>query len=230
MDRYRTTWSRVCQIVMLVGACLVACRSSREKEGLSDYYYPVELLPARGLIYRYASLSDSLAGEETWRIRRSADGRLVSENLDPDGKTLLRQVDRKVPTGMLTDSLTFFPRTLSGASIPVTIHAGNRFSFDPADTASTFLTHLEWWQPEDSLHIVLQRRRKLAGDTTWTWQGKVLPAVLWHTEDQLETERDGWTNSGWKGKEIYAKGVGLVYYERQITEAFSLAYGLRSIE
>lgn len=230
MDRYRTTWGSACQIVMLIGVSLLACRSSDAGQDLVAYYYPIDDLPSEGLVYRYSSLVDSLPGEETWRLTRSAEGNLVSENIDPDGRILLRQVDRRVASGILTDSLTLFPPQPAGTSVPVTIHAGNRFSFDRSDSTATFLTHLEWWQPGDSLHIVLQRRRQLAGDTTWTWQGKSRPAVIWRTDDQLETERDGWTNSGWLGKEVYARGIGLVYYERQVNTGFNLKYALRQIE
>ncbi len=233
MDRYRTRPGGVCQIVMLFLALSAGCRPAdgRRADDLSAFYYPVDRLPENGAMYYYANVTDSLGGREVWKLRRVGEGVLQSENLDAGGRVLLRQRDRVVSSGVITDSLTLLTYDSLGArAVGVTIHAGNRMPFAATDTSAVYLTHLEWWQPGDSLHLVLQRRRKFAGDTVWTWADKTLPAVRFTTSDQLETERDGWTNSAWSGEEIYAEGVGLVYYARNISPQFRLAFRLEKIE
>ena len=180
MDRYRTRPGGVCQIVMLFLVLFMACRPSdvRRADDLSVFYYPVDRLPENGVMYYYANVTDSLGGREVWKLRRVGDGVLQSENLDAGGRVLLRQRDRVVLSGVITDSLALLTYASRGArAVGVTIQKGSRMPFAATDTSSVYLTHLEWWQPGDSLHLVLQRRRKFAGDTVWTWADKSLPAV-----------------------------------------------------
>ena len=87
-----------------------------------------------------------------------------------------------------------------------------------ADSSKVWLTHLEWYQPEDSLHIVLQRRRRYIGPTRRMDHGRAIPAVRFQTEDTFETEAVGWTTSTWTGEEIYALHLGLVHYQREIAD------------
>jgi hypothetical protein len=58
--------------------------------------------------------------------------------------------------------------------------------------------------------------------------GKSIPAVRFTTEDTFETEKDGWTSSAWTGEEIYAKGIGLVYYRRKFSPQLSIEFELES--
>ncbi|MFZ1561631.1 MAG: hypothetical protein WAT37_16975 [Saprospiraceae bacterium] len=111
--------------------------------------------------------------------------------------------------------------------IRVKILSPHRLPFQPGDSTKVWLTHLEWNQPLDSLHIVLQRRRRFVGDITWEMDGKSIPAIRFRTEDTFETERDGWTSSTWSGEEIYARGIGLVYYRRKISDMLSLEFELQ---
>ena len=56
--------------------------------------------------------------------------------------------------------------------------------------------------------------------------GKSIPAIRFSTDDTFETERDGWTSTTWSGEEIYARGIGLVYYRRKISDQLSLEFSL----
>lgn len=215
---------------MLSIALLWACTPSQREISVAEYYYPLTNPDTDGVMYVFQNVSDSLGAGERWRIRWLNENVLLSENVDADGQVILRQRERRVATGILMDSLVFFSNTKGLPPVQARIHDGNRLPFTVTDTAAVYLTHLEWWQPDDSLHLVLKRRRKFAGDTIWTWQGKALPALRFTTRDQLETERDGWTTSMWTGEEIYAKGIGLVYFRRDISTQFRLAFQLAGIE
>jgi len=228
MIRYHTTWAIVCQIVMLLSLCFSACRHDQvKKENLSVYFIDQNQLPGAGKTYTYQSLVDSLAEPEIWHFQKTPDGHLLSINYNNQHQEIQRQYDRFVYNGILTDSLILFSYDSSGNQQPISVKviSPNRFGFD-ADTAKVWLTHLEWYQPEDSLHIVLQRRRQFVADTTWTFEGKKVEAIRVKTEDTFETERDGWTTSKWAGQEVYAKQIGLVYYKRQISPALKLEFSL----
>ena len=230
MSRYRTTWGIWCQFVMCWGLINMACKQPMAPQNdYSDYYVPVETLPGEGVVYRYRSILDSLAPPEIWKHTRLGPGRLESINYAPDGSTILRQYDRVVATGVLTDSLILFVADSTGIRSPVKVNVISpyRFPFQPVDSSKVWLSHMEWFQPADSLRIVFQRRRQLDADTIWHHKGNEVPAVRFKVEDTFETEEVGWTSSTWNGVEIYAKGIGLVYYKRRISDEIVLEYVLQ---
>lgn len=229
MIRYHTTGVIVCQIVMSLGIINTSCsHTGRETDGYRDYYVPINTLPGEGKVYTYRNLRDSTAAPEVWRHKRAEKDRIESINYDPNGAETQRQYDRIVIDGVVTDSLVLLFQDSTGqrTQTRVRVISPYRFPFQPGDASKVWLTQLEWNQPGDSLKVVLQRRRRFDGDTTWTYQGKSLPAVRFTTDDTLETEEVGWTNSTWKGIEIYAKGIGLVYYKRSISRDMVLEFAL----
>jgi hypothetical protein len=206
-----------------------ACKQADEPiNDYTDYYIPVSTLPGEGAVYNYRSVNDSLAPPEIWKHTRLGPDRLESINYTPDGFPILRQYDRIVPTGVLTDSLILLLADGTGSRVPVhaKILSPYRFPFQPGDTSKVWLTKMDWFQSADSLHYVLQRRRQFEADTIWNHKGKTIPAVRFKVEDTLETEAVGWTTSSWTGIEIYAKGIGLVYYKRRITDGMVLEFAL----
>lgn len=229
MSRYRTTWMIWCQIVMCLGLINTGCKEPETATGAyADYYFPIHNLPGEGKVYKYNSKLGDQYPPEIWKFTRVGPGRLESINYAPDGSEVLRQYDRIVSNGVLTDSLILMVNDQTGQRLPIRtkVVSPHRFPFAPEDTSKVFLTQLEWNQPLDGMHVVLQRRRQWEKDTTWTYQGSSLPAVLFKIDDILETETAGWTNSHWKGKEVYAKGLGLVYFKRNIAKDMTLEFEL----
>jgi hypothetical protein len=232
MIRYHTTWLIMRQIVMLLGLVLLAFTScKREERDLSAYFFQVDDFPPTGLTYIYANKLDSLADPEIWHFQKIAPGRMESINYGPDHNIVQQQYDRFVPNGVLTDSLVLFSTDSTGQRrrIPVKVISPNRFPFDAVDSSKVWLTHLDWYQPGDSLHIVLQRRRRFMGHTEWVDHGKSIPAIRFRTEDSFETESVGWTSSAWTGEEVYALHKGLVYYKRKISSEMTLEYELKEV-
>ncbi len=229
MIRYHTTSGILCQIVMCLGIINTSCRQLDSlPTDYSAYYLPVDAFPEEGMTYTYRNLADSTAGPEIWRHVNLGKGLIESVNYGPDSQIVQRQYDRIVPNGVMTDSLLLFYQDTDGVRKPIRVKilSPHRLPFQPGDSTKVWLTHLEWNQPLDSLHIVLQRRRRFAGDTSWEMNGKSIPAIRFRTEDTFETERDGWTSSTWSGEEIYALGIGLVYYRRKISDQLSLEFSL----
>jgi hypothetical protein len=219
----------MCQIVIGLGLVWWSCNTDRNNIGaLSAYYFDVTHLPDSGLTYNYRNLQDSLADPETWHFQRVGVASMESINYDGQGEIVQRQYERFVENGVLIDSLILYSTDSLGVRnrVPVRVISPNRFPFNAIDTSHVWLTHLDWYQPGDSLHIVLQRRRIFSGFTQWKWDGHTIPAIRFRTEDTFETERDGWTNSSWYGEEIYGKGLGLVYYKRKISDQMILEFEL----
>lgn len=233
MIRYHTTSGILCQIVMSLGIINTSCRHTDSNPGdYSAYYLPVDAIPDTGLVYSYRNLADTAAGPEIWRHTTLGEGLIESVNYGPDNEVVQRQYDRIVPNGVITDSLLLFYQDTDGLRKPIRVKilSPHKFPFQPGDSTKVWLTHLEWNQPLDSLYIVFQRRRRFVGNTTWDMNGKSIPAIRFKTDDTFETERDGWTSSTWSGEEIYARGIGLVYYKRKISDQLSLEFSLEKKE
>lgn len=233
MIRYRTTWTLLCQIVMCWGLINISCkRPEKPASDYRDYYFPLDSIPAEGMRYVYQNLRDPSGPTEEWRHRQIAENRLESLNMDMNGDVVQKQYDQIVSNGVITDSLVLFYSDSLGnrSATRVKIHSPHRFPFVPGDSTNAWLTHLEWWQPMDSLHVVLQRRRYFLSDTIWKWNGQSYPAVRFKTKDTFETERDGWTTSEWTGEEWYAQSLGLVYYRRDVSSQLVLEFTLSAIE
>lgn len=230
MIRYHTTWGDLCQIVMCLFIFLASCRSPGSKpEDLSIYYLPISSIPVNGMVYSYRNVLDTTANGEVWQHILTSEGHLSSINYNSNQQVVQKQYEKWVDNGVLIDSLIlFFPvDSITRQQIRVRILSPNKFPFD-ADSSKVWLTKFEWWQPGDSLHVVLERRRRYKGHTTWLSNGKSIPAIHFTAEDKFETEEVGWTSSEWTGEEIYAKGIGLVHYTRNISPQLKVEFELES--
>lgn len=233
MIRYRTTCSVICQFVMCLMIFLIQCKSPEENTpDLSGYYLPVSSFPASGMVYRYRNLADTTSVPEVWVHTLTSKDHITSINYDSRQQVVQKQYERIVNNGVVVDSLTLFFSGDSGVinKIPVRVLSANRFPFDAVDSSKVWLTKLEWWQPGDSLHVVLERRRRFLGHTTWQHDGQSIPAIRFRTEDKFETEEVGWTTSAWNGEEIYALNIGLVHFSRNISDKLHLEFELESRE
>ena len=231
MITYHTTLCKLCQIVMCLFILISACKSPDDAtQDLSRYYFPLDSFPPDGMVYTYRNIQDSLAAPEVWRHIKQGPGLLESINYGFGEDIVQRQFDRIVDNGVVTDSLMLYAADSTGMreQIRVYLPSPHRFPFDVSDSTSVWLTKMEWWQPDDSLHIVLERRRKFDEFTTWEHNGKSTPAVRFSSEDTFETEAKGWTSTKWTGEELYARDIGLVYYKRVISDKMVIEFELES--
>ena len=230
MIRYRTTLGVICQFVMCFLIILPSCReNAADPNDISSYYLPWQSFPPEGMTYRYKSLVDTTLEEEVWDHISTPEGLITSINYDYQQQVVQKQHERVLADRVVIDSLyLYYPSDSIMEEAKAKVHTGNRFPFNVTDTSQTWLTHLEWWQPGDSLHIVLERRRQFISDTTWTFDGKTIPALRFKTHDKFETESVGWTESEWYGEEVYAKGIGLIYYRRNISKEMKIEFALSS--
>ncbi|MEO6130630.1 MAG: hypothetical protein ABIQ02_02195 [Saprospiraceae bacterium] len=182
--------------------------------------------------YSYRNIIDTSADQEIWEHTLTSKNHITSINYDSRQQVVQKQYEQIDYNGLIIDSLVLYSYPVSGSvqRIPVKVLSASKFPFDAMDSSKVWLTKLEWWQPGDSLHIILERRRRFLGPATWVHDGKIIPAIRFRTEDKFETEDAGWTTSEWTGEEIYALGIGLVHYSRNISDKLHLEYDLSSRE
>lgn len=233
MLRYRSTWVVLCHIVMLMMIFLPGCKEGQVKtevESLQKYFYPLEKMTGNGQEYRYSSDIDPNAPPEIWIHKFISPDIFESTNVDSEGKMILRQKDKVVSNGVMMDSMILsghLPDT-TPTLINVKVLKPNRFSF--SNDTLNYVTQLDWVQTENDLHIVLNRNRKVDSFLEYEWQGKKYKAVKLYVYDTLETEQTGWSKTEWRGYEIFAEGLGLVHYERQVNKNMRISYSLSSVK
>jgi len=110
------------------------------------------------------------------------------------------------------------------------INEATTFLFGPPDTTTVATYQIEYREPsDDSVRIILTRERRFVREQKYTHQGKEYPALRFTVDETLETETEGFTESVWQTTEIYALGLGLVYYRKPINSQFVLEYRLGDI-
>ena len=109
----------------------------------------------------------------------------------------------------------------------VEIVAGNSFPFEVRDSFGVFLYHVKWKSNEkDITSYKIIKNRRFMGDTTFVWNKRTIPTVFFKVREKIEVEKEGVNGQLFEGLEFYAKGVGLVYYEKQISKEVKMAYRL----
>ena len=198
---------------------------------MSSYYFPITELED-GLVYTYRSVNMKELDDEVWfykSIITPQDTFLAGQAYSADGRVEQLVVERKVDLGIIQDSLILYHTGPDSLDIPVkcTVGPGSVFPFYQ-NAEDTLQYKVTWTDPTDTLSYILEKRKAFSHDTTFLFEGKDLPAVSFWTYEAVETFRKdlGMTESAWVGEEIYAQGVGLVYYRKEISPDFLKAYQL----
>ena len=76
------------------------------------------------------------------------------------------------------------------------------------------------------MKITLIKNRRYTGLDTASYFNTPYAVATFSVKEQLETESEGFTETQWDGIEHYGKGIGLVYYKKEINPGFTLEYGL----
>ena len=199
---------------------------------LTDYYFPIEKLSVP-VTYTYIPVQDTLLEDVVWQYAASEkEGRtfLRGENLDRTGRPVQVNEEEITGSGVLLRSLQLISYDSTGqpAQIDAGIEGNNVFPFSVQDSTLVYFYKVEWNQAEDSLVIALTRNRRYLGKTTYTVGDTEYPAVRFLLRELLTTDREGMTKSQWAGEEIYAKGIGLVYYRKEISKGYILEYALKT--
>jgi hypothetical protein len=110
-------------------------------------------------------------------------------------------------------------------STEVKIVAGNSFPFVVKDRFGIFLYHIQWKSNDgDSTIYSVIKNRMFMGDTTFVLNKREIPAIFFMVKEKIEMENEGVTGQLFEGMEIYAKGIGLVYYEKKVSKEAIMAY------
>lgn len=222
-------------VTLMTASCFSSCSSDQTKSRSSEDYYLNHLTFAgKGVVYRYASVNDSSLPDEFWHYRFSGGFRgnfLHATMYTQYGDVVQRSIETLSRDKAELLSLDLVYRDEQGAKeIFTSISEKETFIFGPIDSAAQSIYHIEFWDTsEDSVKVSLTKQRSVMGPTEFIFEGKPIPAINVQIIEKLETETEGFTESEWKGVEIYGQGLGLVYFKKTISEDFVLEYSLAEV-
>ena len=219
------------ELIILMGlAGLTSCQGDGNKD-IRDYYFPLKQLK-EGLVYEYLPVYPDSLTPAYWYYRSfiREDGVFLTGTYY-DSRLIPLQLLREelVSNGMLLQELFLYEPDSIGQQRRATaeVLAGNAFPFTVSDSSGVFLYKVSWVPPTDpEATITLIKNRRYRGDSTILYEGKKYAAVLFDLRESLEHEQDGVFEQTYRGREVYAKGLGLVYYEKHVTDEFRWAYRL----
>ncbi len=217
------------------------CGYFNSSPNLKDYYYPIAQLK-EGKVYEYAPANnDTLAGYywyfHTLRPDPKQSNKPQSDYLTGtyyDANYEIGQIisEEVVSNGTILDESHLYLADAQGTKkqVTVTIEGANVFPFEVKDTNTVLFYKIHWKNPKDtSEQLTLTRNRRYLGKTTYQFNGTTYDCVKFELRELIDSEKEGHWQQEYKGQELYAKGIGLVYSEKVINKNLVLAYRLKDI-
>lgn len=213
---------------------LQACQSGDPYRDIRNYYFPLKTLES-GLVYKYEPLGISPNGTAYWYYRSLIDGDEVNLTGTYYEKELIpRQLsnERMTDAGMVLQDLFLYETDSSNTDqqiqTAVEIIEDDVYPFRVKENGGIFLYHIRWQPPQDSgATIELIKNRRYLGDTTITFQDKNYDALIFELKELVSYDKEGVLEQQYEGREIYAKGLGLYYYSKKISDDLHLRYQLK---
>ncbi len=231
-------------LLLLAALSLFSCHRETGLN-LRAYYYPLDGLGGDGKVYCYESSINEQDPPFYWHL----------QTLEEDGKTYLQGTyydHRFLPfqyfkeevfsngTKLRDFRLYEYDSLGQQYEVPVDIEGGNVFPFRLKDSLAVLYTKLSWKNtldpatgkpvpPEEQATTTLIRNRQYAGDTTYTVQGQSYQAVHFYVRELIDVESEGHIEQEYDGGEIYARDLGLVFFVKNVTPEFKIAYRLQKV-
>ncbi len=221
------------RIQFLIPVILIVyfCCKKEDYKNIESYYLPYKTFTEKTVYVYETALNDSL-GNYYWVYRFEDKGkgkRIYSARYNNQFIADQLSEEEVVENGTKMRAYTLIKTDSSGMqNIDVEIVNGNYFPFKVKDSLGIFLYSMKWKEPSDTTHKTsLVRNRRFLKDTTWTFDSKTLPAVVFETKDLLDDDHEGHLEIQYNGTEVYAQGIGLVF-QQKLVGGKPIAFRLKS--
>lgn len=193
---------------------LLACRNDAPRD-IRNYYFPLKQL-TQGLVYEYRAADTLTPAYWYYRSILGQEGNfLTATYYEQELEPLQTAREEMVTNGILLRDLRLHTPGNAGVSqtTPVKIEHGNVFPFYVTDSLGVFLYKVSWTD-EEGQQITLTRNRRFSGDTSFHFEGRTWPGVVFSLMESIELDhpQQGYFEQQLQGKEGYAKGLGLFFY------------------
>ena len=202
---------------------LVACGEDNPSKNIREFYYPIEALK-NPMVYEYQPINNDTLGAEYWYFQTHETDTAIyftGNNLNRNFEVGQFSSEEVVESGTIQKDYVLFSYDSLGQQFeaPAAIEFGNVFPFEVIDSNSIFLQKMKWAFSENPLvTTTLIRNRRYIGESKYTYQNKIYPCVEFHLKELVDDFNNGHFEKEYSGKEIYAKGLGLVYFKKVIDD------------
>lgn len=220
---------------LLILSGIVACTPPQPALlDIESFYFPVaDLDPGR--VYEYETADDPRNPPFYYYYRNVRSGGvlyLTGTYYDYNFTPIQFVREEVKDNGMILSDFYFYHTdtlTQKQSQVPVEIVANNVFPFTADEqNPGVLLFTVKWNDPEvEGTEFTLIRNRQFAGNTTYVYQGKEYDAVKFYVRELIDNYNEGHLETEYDGLEIYAEGLGLVYFEKNISEEFQIKYKLK---
>lgn len=215
-------------VILLMGGC-----AKDGKKDIRDFYFPLKALQ-EGLVYEYQPVGNESLTPVYWYYRSFVQPEgvfLTGTYYEYELKPLQLVKEEWVENGMLLNDLLIYADDSLGQqrTIKAEILSGNVFPFEVTDSNGVFLYKVRLAFPEaPGITTTLIKNRRYLGEVNYPLEGKLREAVRFRVDELVEDNDpdDGVVEPAIKGEEIYAKDIGLVYFEKEISPDLTIAYQL----
>ena len=198
----------------------IACEKDQGKRNIEAYYFPLDKL-ADGMVYEYQPVENPDYPVVYWyykSMKVNGQQYLLGMSYDPAFSPDQFTREERVDNGMLLADFYTLEADSTGTKqrLQATIEAANVFPFEVKEPYGVLLSSLHWRPLGDSSTITLVKNRQFDSDTTIIFKNEAIPAINFNTRELADQEVIGHMELEFGGTEVYAKGIGLVYFKKDI--------------
>ena len=216
--------------LLLVIAFLVAACS--DEVNIEAYYFPHQQL-YDGLVYEYRAPNNPEQPPFYMyyrTVRTDTSIYLTGMQYDEQFRPSVFTREELLPTGVLLEEMYLYEPDSTGrqTQIGVEILANNVFPFRTnPERPGVLVWEARWHPPADQpTTLTLLRNRQFVRDTVVQVNGQSTDAVVFTVRELMDHEQVGHFETEYGGREVYAEGIGLVYYRKNVSEDFIVEYEL----
>lgn len=226
--RIHFTWM-ILGMILFIFACQID-----SKNYLPEYFYPIEKWE-EGMVYEYHPVDNEQLPVEYWYFRKmKKDGTTILTGQYYDNNFRPRQIfnaEVKNEGVFIKDYILYEFDSLGNVrQNAAEVLENMSYPFQIKDTAQVFPSKLKWKMPTEEYpngHLELSRNRKFMGDAAYSFKNKSYNCIEFQIDELMSDFNDGHLEKKYKGKELFAKKLGLIYYKKEIDKGFVEEYELR---
>lgn len=210
-----------------------ACENGDPKKNIREFYYPLESLK-QPMVYEYQAINNDSVGAEYWYFKTHETDTatyFTGNNFNRNFEVGQFSSEEIVFNGSIQKDYVLFSYDSLGQQfqIPGEIEFGNTFPFEVEDSNSIFLQKIKWiFNENPEISTTLIRNRRYKGEAKYTYKNKVYDCVEFQLKELIDDFNNGHFEKEYGGMELYAKGLGLVYYKKVIDDLI-LEYELADV-
>ena len=218
-------------VYLVLALVFIGCN---QEDKLEAYYYPLNEME-KGYVYEYESVNDQQQPPDFWLYFTKKKGDEVLFNAHYYDVTLSKKqevVERVANNKMEAVSYRLFDQDSTGKKYQSTakIEANSVYPLGDPKSAKILKFQLEWKDPlHSNITSSLLRGRAFRQFTSYNFQGKEIPCAEFLMVETIEVEvdGDGVQEVEMETKELFARGIGLVYFNKKIGEQLTREYRLK---